>query len=124
MAFFKFALLFSCATLALAGQHFGQHSGHQSGGQCYAVSKRYGADFINHFFFKEPFDKRLVKKIMIFLFKAGTTVTTKTTTTVSSADGDDSGESRFLGSQERNLIRSSWKKAMRDGDVAPKILFR
>ena len=50
-------------------------------------------------------------------------MTTKTVTTVSGADGD-SGESRFLGSQERNLIRSSWKKAMRDGDVAPKILFR
>ena len=56
--------------------------------------------------------------------KAGTTVTTKTVTTVSGADGGVGGESRFLGSQERNLIRSSWKKAMRDGDVAPKILYR
>ena len=65
-----------------------------------------------------------MKFIDLKLLKAGTTVTTKTVTTVSGADGDDSGESRFLGSQERNLIRSSWKKAMRDGDVAPKILFR
>ena len=57
------------------------------------------------------------------LIQAGTTVTTKTTTTISGGD-DDHSESGFLGSQERNLIRSSWKKAMRDGDVAPKILFR
>ena len=49
-------------------------------------------------------------------------MTTKTTTTVSG--GDDSGEGGILNSQSRNLIRSSWKKAMRDGDVAPKILFR
>ena len=49
-------------------------------------------------------------------------MTTKTTTTVSG--GDDSGDAGFLDSQSRNLILSSWKKAMRDGDVAPKILFR
>ena len=59
-----------------------------------------------------------------FYWQPGTVVTTKTVTTVSGADGSDGSESGFLASQERNLIRSSWKKAMRDGDVAPKILFR
>ena len=57
----------------------------------------------------------------------GTTVTTTTTTTVSlegGSDGSDGSSSGLLNSQERSLIRSSWKKAKRDGDVAPKILYR
>jgi len=55
----------------------------------------------------------------------GTTITTITTTTVSGEGGVSEGsDSGVLSSQERNLIRSSWKKAKRDGDVAPKILFR
>ena len=49
---------------------------------------------------------------------------TKTVTTVSGADGRDGSDSGILSSQDRNVIRSSWIKAKRDGDVAPKILYR
>jgi len=51
-----------------------------------------------------------------------TTTSTTTTTTVSGSSGDAS--SLGLSTSDRDLIRSSWEKAKRNGDVAPAILLK
>ena len=59
---------------------------------------------------------------MLFELKPGTTTTTVTTSvTTVSADDESSG---LLSSAERSIIRKTWDQAKKDGDVAPKILFR
>ncbi|KZS17562.1 Hemoglobin [Daphnia magna] len=53
----------------------------------------------------------------------GTTVTT-VTTSVTTVSMDDENQSGLLSSSDRSIIRKTWDQAKRDGDVAPKVLFR
>ena len=71
-----------------------------------------------------------VPKLICYLLpgsQPGTTVTTKTTTTTTtsvSGGSDLSASSIGLSGSDRALIRSSWEKARKDGDVSPKILLK
>ena len=58
---------------------------------------------------------------MLFELKPGTTTTT-VTTSVTTVSGDE--ESGFLSGAERSIIRKTWDQARKDGDVAPRILFK
>lgn len=60
----------------------------------------------------------------MFTFKQpGSTVTTVTTSTTT-VSFDDEGSGGILTPHERSLVRKSWEQAKKDGDVAPKILFK
>ena len=47
---------------------------------------------------------------------------TTVTTSVTTVSGDE--ESGFLSGAERSIIRKTWDQAKKDGDVAPRILFK
>jgi len=59
-------------------------------------------------------------------YAPGTTVTTSTTTTttVSGSGSSAGGSSVGLSGSDRELIRSSWERATRNGEVAPAILLK
>lgn len=49
---------------------------------------------------------------------------TTVTTSVTTVSMDDENQSGLLSSSDRSIIRKTWDQAKRDGDVAPKVLFR